>query len=493
MSKLVKIEDALRATQESGLRSRAKLRRNATANKYMQIVDSEPSMKNPHDKFVTATLLDNFRQIVDSEIGNSAGATHAQDFAPYVMEVWPLVTAWYPDFPLKDLISVQAMEKPLAWMYFSMLKTGTGKSPQGFGDVVETALGPRVLKGQYPTGEVYGEKILDTQITSDGTLLAYAPLNTSTTPGYDKKIAVTIAGNTYKVSKIEGDNVIFTDGTNDIAKSNLSLSVQTGQLNGTLVTSLAGTAGTTAITANYVWNVDYADTENIQKVKEQVEMRPMEAVPRALSLEWTLFSEYLKKSQFGVDIREDNIKRIMNLMYQYQVNYILTDMYENRDIVAHPDETISIDTSTSISLEVISQRVQKQLKDVGMKILQASGRLEGNKLVVGANLKSWLESLPSNFFNPAITEDAFLLSPRVIGTYGTYQVFYDPQLADNAWWMTYRGNEFYDAAYYLGEYMPIVPTDAIALGVTVRSSFVSMEAYRYDKPNCVIGGKVEMN
>lgn len=95
--------------------------------------------------------------------------------------------------------------------------------------------------------------------------------------------------------------------------------------------------------------------------------------------------------------------------------------------------------------------------------------------------------MPSTIFkiSPDATDYGFS-SPRCIGEFGTFKVYYDPVRGADEAFMTYRGSEFYDAAYYLGEYMPCVPTDAIALGVTVRSSFVSMEAYRYDKPTCVI-------
>lgn len=483
---LIRIEDALKKVQERGVVARQATRNHKIADSYMKLVESEA--KNMYERGTAAELINNFAKIMDSDLGNSFSATHANDFGPYVMEVWPLVTAWYPDFPLKDLISVQAMDKPLAYMFFSLLKTGTAKGDTALGDVVETALGARTLKGRYPTGEIFGEAILDNQITDDGTLLAYAPLNVAVTPGYLEKTMVTIGSDVYVAYNTSSGKILFKKGAVEQQAAAIAIDINTGALTGTAVVAAKGVAGTKALEVNYVWNLDYADTENIQKVKEQVEMRPMEATPRVLALEWTLFSEYLKKSQFGVDIREDNTKRILNLLYQYQVRYILDEMYLYRDQTAHTDVTVTAQTSTGVSLEVVNQRVQKQLKEIGGKILKSSGRLEGNKLVVGITFKNWMESLPSNFFTPKAGDDAFQLSPREIGTYGTYQVFYDPELADNKFFMTYRGKEFYDAAYYLGEYMPIVPTDCIALAVTVRSSFVSMEAYRYDKKNCVIGG-----
>jgi hypothetical protein len=482
------ISDSLKRVQERAVASLSAVSGHKIANAYYKVADS--ACGTMQEKGVVAGLLNNFAKIMDSDLGQAM--THSGDFGPYVMEVWPLVTAWYPDFPLKDLISVQDMDKPLAYMFFSVLKTGTAKADTQVGDVVETPLGMRTIRGKYPTGEIVGESITKGQISgSQGTLLAYAPLNVATIPGYLEKTRVFVGSDTYKARTVENGFVLFAKGDAQITKAQLSLEVATGVLSGTIVTALAAENSTEeAIRVNYVWNLDYASTENIQKVKEQVELRPMEATPRALMLEWTLFSEYLKKSQFGQDIREDNTKRILNLIYQYQVRYILDELYDGaegsykKDGVTTNLTTISLAIDNNYSLEVQAANVIKQLKVVANAIELASGRMEGNRIVCGQNFKAYLESLPNTLFQPAKNEASAFSGPRKIGTFNTFEVYYDPYRGADEGFMTYRGNEWYDAAYYLGEYMPIVPTDAIALGVTVRSSFVSMEAYRYDKPTC---------
>jgi len=480
---LIPISDALRKKQEMGLSSRQSVSRNKIADAFLKVADD--ACTSMYDKGVCATLINNFAKITDSEIGTSF--TNQSDFGPYIMEVWPLVTAWYPDFPLKDLISVQDMDKPLAYLFFSMLKTGTGKSETSVGDVVETALGRRNLHGKYPTGEIFGEVIPAAQIVSNKTVLAYSPLNVRVTPGYLEKTIVKVGTDTYKAYNVVDGKVLFKLNGTAQAETVLAIEVATGIVSGTALTG--------ELTVNYVWDLDYANTETIQKVKEQIEMRPMEATPRAIALEWTIFSEYLKKSQFGKDIREDNTKRILNLIYQYQVRYILDEMYmyaegvetANRGsmTVVGDEATVVIPAGNVYSLEVTNQKVMEQINHIKSAIELQTGRMEGNRMVVGVFFKNWLESLPDNFFKKVATTDNAFLGPREIGTYGTITIYYDPELAADKGFMTYRGAEFYDAAYYLGEYMPIVPTDAIALAVTVRSSFVSMEAYRYDKKQAV--------
>lgn len=481
------ISDSLKRVQERAVASLQAVGAHKVADAYYKVADS--SCATMQEKGVVAGILNNFSKIMDSDLGQAL--THSKDFGPFVMEVWPLVTAWYPDFPLKDLISVQDMDKPLAYMFFSLLKTGTNKAGTVAGDVVETPLGFRQLRGQYPTGEIVGEVVTKGQVSAQGTILAYAPLNVATTPGYLEKTKIFIGSDTYKGRSVEDGYILFSKAGADQTKAQIAIEVATGVVTGSIITTLASDGSEDeAFRVNYVWNLDFANTENLQKVKEQVEMRPMEATPRALMFEWTLFSEYLKKSQFGQDIREDNTKRILNLLYQYQVRYILDELYDGAEGTYQKDgsavslTTISLAIDGNYSLEVQAANVTKQLKVVSNAIELASGRMEGNRIVCGQNFKAWLESLPNTLFQPAKNDASAFSGPREIGTFNTFKVYYDPSRGADEGFMTYRGNEWYDATYYLGEYMPIVPTDAIALGVTVRSSFVSMEAYRYDKPSC---------
>jgi len=493
--------DALRMAQEASVRKQSGL--NKVADSFMKVARTGEAIADG----VTAGLLRNFqnalsetpkyKKVMDAANVGAAGVTGAGnvdgnavnvqgDFGPYVMEVWPLVTAWYSDFPLKDLVSVQDMDKPLAYLFFSVLKTGTNKADTAQGDVVETPLGMRNIHGKYPTGEIYGEEIPIAQFASHKALLAYAPLNVADIQGRNlskHKVIVDTGAVTYKNAVISGNVVKLQEfnGTSEVTNKYVTIDIQTGEIDFSNATS----DPTAKAVVNYVWNLDYATDENIQKVKEQVEMRPMEALPRAIALEWTIFSEFVKKSQFGQDIRTDNTKRILNLLYQYQVRYILDDMYENREGTDVP--AISLAFAANMTLEVQVAEILKKLNAASNAMELVNGRQEANRIVCGSNFKTFLESLPSNYFKKDVVSSTGFSGPRELGEFGRFKVYYDPfQAADKAF-MTYRGSEWYDAAYYLGEYMPIVPTDAVTLGVTVRESFVAMEAYRFDKPACVCG------
>jgi len=460
---------------------------NGMAAKFFNFAKDEDDLKKVHDKAIEAGILSNFERVMDEATAQSF--IKSNNYGPYVMEIWPVVTAWYPEFPLKDLISVQDMNKPLAYLFFSSLKAANAKSPTVVGARVETPLGIRDIRGNYPTGEIFGEVITSPQIEYDAsekasvTILAYNPLNVA--GDYLEKYKITVEGGTeagdYVATSVVGNKIMLQKG-GVAGKSYIDL--ETGA-----VYIYEEVQGVTKITANYVWQIEMATDENIPTVIEDIEMLPMEAVPRAIALKWTIFAEYIKKSQFKTDIREENTKRVLNLIYQYQVRYILDSLYDyaTGDGVSHE---VNINASTTISLDVKSQAVQEQLKSIANIIEINSGRIEGNRIVCGKAFKSFVESLPSTLFKPAEGNTGFS-GPRHIGRYGSFEVYYDNMRAADECFMTYRGTEWYDAAYYMGVFMPIIPTDCIAIGTKVREAFCSMEAYKFHKKNCVVKFKVK--
>lgn len=448
------------------------------------------------ERGIQAGILNNFSRAVQDSI--DAPATRGQqvnmmsDFGPYIPEVFPIVAAWYPDFPLKDLISVQDMNQDLAYLFFSKLVTGTNKAPTITGQVVETATGMRQINGYYPTGEIMGETIPEEQLEYDATtnelvaMTAYYALNTS--GDYLEKFLVNVYKDnaivaTLIATTVQNGKVMLVNSANPGVSNGSYMVVESGaiMLASADINNIRATTGV-CLNVNYVWNLDYAIQENIPKVKEQVERVEMRAIPRAIGMEWTIFAEALKKSQFNIDIRVENTKRVLDLLYQYQVRYILDTMWT---YAAGAPGTITLNMSNNFSLDVQAADLMRQLKQYATQIEIASGRIEGNRLVVGKNLKSFLESLPTTWFKPVATPSGFS-SPREIGTFGAFKVYYDPYRADNEAFMTYRGTEWYDAVLFMGVFLPIVPTDTVALGVTVRQSMVSMESYKFHKPTCVI-------
>lgn len=450
---------------------------------------AEGRLSSMYDRHVQATLIQNFVNRVQDSI--DAPATHGQqvnmmsDFGPYVPEVLPIVMAWYADFPLRELISVQAINQDLAYVFYSKLVTGTNKAPTIVGQVVETAQGIRRINGYYPTGEIFGETIPVDQLEADGNDLlaavAYYALNT--TGDYLSKYKFDVVGTdgavraTYVATGIMGENVQLAPA-GGAASDGSYINI----ISGGLVLKNVALEGVAYVNANYVWNLDYAIQENIPKVKEQVDKVELRAQPRALSMTWTVFAEALRKSQFKKSIREENARRVMNLMYQYQVRYILDDMWI---YATGGTGVITINQSMTMSLDVLAANVSRQLKQYATQIEQTTGMIEGNRLVVGKDLKAFFESLPTTWFRPTRTNETWSTA-RKIGEFGSFVVFYDPYRGDNEALMSWKGDDWYAAPYIMAEYLPIVPTDVVNIGVLNTMAIASMEAYKYVYPQSVI-------
>lgn len=454
-----------------------------TAKSYFDVASEGMSI---YDKGVVAEILNNHKRIMDSEPAQNMIKT--QNYGPFVPELWPIVAAWYPDFPLRELVCVQGMTQPLAYLVFSRLLAGTSKSETVAGEQVETPTGLRTIHGSYPTGEVHGEELQASDFTWDAgskvatAALVYFPLFTGA--DYLSKFMINITSNQaqysgkYVPDTVSGDTITFK--TDNVNKYQITMDIPTG---GLMITQSSASANeVTNASVYYVWDIQTADKDNIPSLVEDLQRIAIEAKPRALGLRWSVFAEYEKKTQFGSDIRTDTSKRVLNLLYQYQVRYILDVMY---NFSTGTKATITIPTS-NITVESKAQEVLQSLNVQAQEIARTTGRMYGNRLVVGRTFRSWLESLPSTYVEMYPYDEDGYESPRKLCKFGQYIVFYDPHMADNAGFMTYRGSFWADAAYYLGEYMPVTPTDAVALGVEVRSAFCSMEAHFYHKPNAVI-------
>lgn len=461
----------------------------------MSMAEKHGMHSNIYERGVTAQLLQNFKEkVMDSYQATSLGEQRnvMSDFGPYIPHVLPVITAWYAEFPLKDLISVQAMEQPLTYLLFSKLVTGTNQSPTLAGMVVETPLGPRQIHGTYDRGVVIGEVIPSDQLMVDNGRLvgvsAYNALRTS--DDYIKKFKLVIdnAGTETEyraVAEVNGQILMGLSTAPGVPVEGAVWDKETGIFY--IPTTASDPTGIT-VTENYVRDLDWAIEENIPKVKEQVERVQMEAQPSVLQMQWTIFAEALKKSQFGKDIRTENTTRVLDLLYQMQVRYILDDLYENAEGVA--EENLHLQNAGLYDLNVVYNNVMRQLVSLATQIEMVSGVMMGNRLVVGRDFATWCWSLPDTMFKKAATPDGFS-SPRFIGDLGMFKVYFDPRRKADEALMTWKGSEFYMAPYYMGIFLPIVPTDAVVLGVTARQSFARMDAFLYHRPNTVIKFKVD--
>lgn len=443
------------------------------------------------EKGIEAGILRNFQcKVMDSAEGRDFIKTN--NYGPFLPELLPIIIAWYPNFPLKELICVQDMDQDLAYIVTSELLTATNKAPTLAGQAVETPNGIRNIKGSYPSGEIMGEQITTDDLQVEGTetlaALVYYPLVFDPDNLEQTRLEINFSNAGVKECKaVSAVGGVITLENEDLVAHKITVKIEakSGVITIDIPAEKADTFGTvTAIDASYVWNIEYATDENIPSVVEDMKMVPMIAKPRVIAMKWTIFSELVKKKQFGTDVRTETTKRVLDLMYQYLVRYILDRMYKYAE---GGQVTISGPTTTIIDPNFKAQEILRQLNEASMVVANNTGRIEGNRIVVGSQFKNYLEALPENWYKPfEENQDYGFQGPRKIGQFSKYLVYYDNELPANAGFMTYRGAKWYDGSYYLGVFMPLVPTDAINININVRQAFCDMVAHRFDKPKGVV-------
>jgi len=443
--------------------------------------ESKADCKTFEEQGIQAGILSNFQKVADS--GEARQFMTTSNYGPYLPELWPIITAWYPEFPLKDLVSVQDMEQDLAYIITSELLAGTNKADTFIGNKVETPSGPRNLKGRYPTGEIFGEELVgaDLVLEEGNTVaaLAYMPILSGQEDLDNTKVEIWNVAKTDLIATYTAGTVsagvLSLVNSSKVVVGNIELATGIITITGQDLTS-------NLLSVSYVWNIEFASDENIPTVVEDMKMVPLTAKPQVLAMKWTIFSEFLKKKQFGIDVRTQTTKRVLDLLFQYQVRYVLDKMYNG---AAGGTVTVKI-PQAGIDLNVRVQQFLNNLNTVSNQIQTNTGRIEGNRLVVGTFVKSYLESLPNTYFTPEAARDYGFNGPRRIGKIGRYEVYFDNALPANAGFMTYRGSEWYDAAAYYGVFLPIAPTDIINVNINVRQAFVTMVAFKLDKPTAII-------
>lgn len=462
----------------------------------MKLADSD--LHSFEERGIQAGVLKNFQsKVMDSAEGRDFMKTN--NYGPFLPELLPIIVAWYPNFPLKELISVQDMEQDLAYIVTSELLTATNKAPTLAGQAVETPNGIRQIKGSYPSGEIMGELITTEDIQVEGeesiAALVYYPLVTDQDNIEMTKLDVTFATlgkKEFTASSVVAGSIVLTNEELEAEGVKASIEVKSGLVTITIPEAYQETAGAVSeIDANYVWNIEYATDENIPSVVEDMKMVPMIAKPRVLAMKWTIFSELVKSKQFGNEARLDNTKRVLDLLYQYLVRYILDRMYK---YAKGGETTIEGPTTAVIDPNFKAQEIMRSLNKASMIVANNTGRIEGNRIVTGSRFKNYLEALPEQWYKPfEENKDYGFQGPRKIGQFGKFIVYYDNELPEDEGFMTYRGSQWYDAAYYLGVFMPIVPTDAININVNVRQAFCDMNAHKFDKPQGVVKLKFAAN
>jgi hypothetical protein len=124
------------------------------------------------------------------------------------------------------------------------------------------------------------------------------------------------------------------------------------------------------------------------------------------------------------------------------------------------------------------------------KIRTNVGRGNGNKIVSGDNLLNFLRILSPDVFVRA--EKPIGDGPYFAGTLnGDYDIYYNPDYAATEFIMTYKGQSWWEAPYYVGTYLPLMSSQYLLYpDFHGEQGYLAMDAYSFEYPTMVVVGSI---
>jgi hypothetical protein len=82
--------------------------------------------------------------------------------------------------------------------------------------------------------------------------------------------------------------------------------------------------------------------------------------------------------------------------------------------------------------------------------------------------------------------------PYFAGTLNSdFDVYFNPDLGDSDFFMTYKGQSWWEAPYYIGSYLPLMKSDYLLYpDMHGEQGYLGLEAYSLEYPNMVVKGTV---
>lgn len=441
---------------------------------------------NDFDKAFLAVMYDN----VDGELRklqqmrNMSDRTYSETVGPFKKHAFNIITALYTTFDIKDLISWQPMSQKLGAIYRMIIKYATDKGQITAGDAMFSST-DIATKARYYSSEVVKDEDLTFTFSTDSTAaLAYFPVFKP------ENISLLIAG------AIGGDGTYTylqtTAGIFDLqidggASKVGSIDPVTGVV--TLDAVNASAATTARIT--YRWNSQkFSTTRPIPKVTVGVTEDIVTAERRNLLLDIMLDTSYDYSKQFGASLNSEMETAVVQFLQNEMSFRILGEMFDGADGNQGDTFVFYATPVAGITKEDNLQEFYSLLSEMNQKIRNNIGRGWGTKVVVGPDLLAQLDILDRTRFKRGTVPASD--GPYYAGKLNDkYDIYYNPDLGDDEFFVTFKGTSWWEAPYYVGSYLPLMNSDYLLYpDFHAEQGYLALESYKLEYPKGIVKGTV---
>ncbi len=442
---------------------------------------------NDFDKATLAIMFDNVDKALlrYKMLKNLSDRTYSETVGPFKKHAFNIISALYTTFDLRDIVSIQPMTQKRGAIYKMVYNFASNKGSVRAGDTMfsPNAAGKRAR--YYSSPKVAQEPITWTFSTHSTATLEYYPIQKPET------ISIVVTGGsaagTYTYLSTSNGNFLLQKDAGGANVGNINSTT------GVVTLSSVDATGDTGTVATYTWASEkFSSNSQIPKVTIGVTETEMTAERRNLLIDTMLDVSYDFEAQFAQSLNSEMESTVVQFL-QNEVSFrALGEMFDGA--TGNGGATYNFDPDdcpAGTSLEEYAQVLYKLLATMSTKIRSNVGRGEGNRIICGSNLLNFLRVLGTDKFRRAPKPSGD--GPYYAGNLnGDYEIYYNPDLAAADFFMTYKGDSWWQAAYYIGSYLPLMNSQYMLFpDMHGEQGYIGMDAFSLEYPNMIVTGTIE--
>lgn len=440
------------------------------------IAKVEQWMNDKQNKTMSVWDKQNIAQCLENSLDQSASMQNSRlmeatssDNINFLGIQLPIIAALLPSLVLNDVAMVQALDRRQGGIFYMDVKHGTTKGSVTAGDDMidaQTGRARSLASRRYAMNSVIGESL------SDDTL------------------ASTRLTGDFEFSSIQLGSVVITDGTetftdsqrpgqmySDVQEKPVGYVTEAGLFDVTFAVT-PGSAG--AVTANYAYNYDKADSGNSLVPEINIDMRSETVVAEDFTLraKYSLGAALDLEKAHGISLEDELIKYIGGEI-KFEIDHHGLDQILEAAQSVGGAQGIAGNGAWAAAPSAGQEWVWKKLEFID-RIEEASNAifsktLRGmcNFLTCGNNVARVIKQLPE--FKPASNLGKLVpTGPMNIGTLDGKTIVQDPFQDTDTYVAGYRGDNYLMAGFIYAPYIPLFTTPTLMTSdLTSQKGFMS--------------------
>ena len=407
-----------------------------------------------YDKYYTAQLFENINKGTALKEGYSQITGIAGN--GFKRTALNIVSLAVQNTVLPDIVEVAPMESMAAMVPVMQITAGKTKGAVKEGDVIidNTGVGST---DAYQDGRFVKDQALE-----KGAKSIVAPF-TPIVPGSVKVVAgTTVITDDGKGALTDGGKVDYTNGTIEL-----------------------NAATTEDGTISYEYSNEIVPTTT-QNINLSINPVPLLAQEHKLSAFYGITAAYALNKEYGISAPMVFEQQAANEINKEQERLVMRDIFGNaaggndivwsataRPGVAEVDHIEELPIAINLAAAKIYQRT--------------AGNLAAGFVVAGSNVVAYLQKSKSFVANEVPQNGGSYLA----GTLGTLKVYATVGIEPNDFFVGARGNDFWQAGYVVGNYMPISNTSVVTTAdFTSQEGFVSVYANKMINSKLYVRGRI---